>query len=510
GAPALGARPGLAHGGRGPGDARGGRHRRGQGVLGRRRPGPGGGDGGQRRRRGAHDARGVRSRVQHREPRQARRLGDQRDRRRRRPRRRAARRRQHHLGDRAPHGWAHAARRRGGRPRGDRLAAPLRDGEGEVLPAHLGVPRRPRGRADRPREPLRGARRRPAARARRGRPARAGEPALDPLDQARAQQLAAPGGPHLRPVARARDAHVHARRRPRGRPRDPREARPGVSVGALRRRSTMAWTPPPARPGHPYHMHDAIYAQPGALRLVTRGQGEVIEAAAARLKGLDRVLLTGIGTSWHAALVGELLFAHAGRLGHRARALHAFELEGYWPAPDARTGVVVVSHRGGQRASRATLGKAKADGGGSGAVPGKGATALEAALKMCEANHATALGFNCEQFLHGPWAALEAEDVVFLIAPPGPSHERCLAVARVVQAVGAPLVALAHEGDEAIAPLAAETIALPPVNELLSPILAVVPLQLFTYHLALLRRVNPDTMRADQPAHGRARAGLTL
>src|SRR5207237_740945 len=72
------------------------------------------------------------------------------------------------------------------------------------------------------------------------------------------------------------------------------------------------------------------------------------------------------------------------------------------------------------------------------------------------------------------------------------------------------LVALAHEGDDAIAPLAAETIALPPVNELLSPILAVVPLQLFTYHLALLRRVNPDTMRADQPAHGRARAGLTL
>jgi glucosamine 6-phosphate synthetase-like amidotransferase/phosphosugar isomerase protein len=38
----------------------------------------------------------------------------------------------------------------------------------------------------------------------------------------------------------------------------------------------------------------------------------------------------------------------------------------------------------------------------------------------------------------------------------------------------------------------------------------VVPLQLFTYHLALQRGVNPDTMRADQPAHGRARAGLSL
>ena len=99
------------------------------------------------------------------------------------------------------------------------------------------------------------------------------------------------------------------------------------------------------------------------------------------------------------------------------------------------------------------------------------ATAYEAALKMSEANHSTALGFNCEQFLHGPWAALDAEDVVFLIAPPGPSHERCLAVARVAKDVGAALVALAREDDRDLAALATETIALPPVNELLSPIL---------------------------------------
>jgi glucosamine--fructose-6-phosphate aminotransferase (isomerizing) len=360
----------------------------------------------------------------------------------------------------------------------------------------------------------------------------------------------------------------------------------------------MVWTPPPARAGHPYYMHDAIYAQPGALRLVTRGQGDLIEAAAARLADMDRVLLSGIGTSWHAALVGELLFAHAGRLGHRARAFHSFELEGYWPEPDARTGVVVVSHRGGQRYALGALGKAGAGGGVGVAITGKGAdglaaadcvlrtvdqeasachtasyttalallvalaaamgqredlhhemeeipdmlalllgqesweelaarfagrrrywfvgggpntaTAFEAALKMSEANYAAAFGLNCEQFLHGPWAALEAEDVVFLIAPPGPSHERCLAVARVAVAVGAPLVALVREDDDAIAPLAAETIVIPPVTELLSPILTVVPLQLFAYHLALLRRVNPDTMRGDQPAHGRARAGLAL
>src|SRR3989442_7670454 len=360
----------------------------------------------------------------------------------------------------------------------------------------------------------------------------------------------------------------------------------------------MTWTPPPLRAGHPYYMHDAIYAQPGALRLVTRGQGDLIAGAASRLRAMDRVLLSGIGTSWHATLVGQLLRAHVGRIGPHVRAIHSFEFKGYWPDPDARTGVVVVSHRGSKRYSVEALAKARAGGGVGVAITGKGAeglasadyvlrtvdqersaahtvsyttalallaalaaaigddddiahemdaipdhlalllgqesweelaarfadrrrywfvgggpntaTAYEAALKMSEANHATALGLHCEQFLHGPWAALESDDVVVLLAPPGATYARCLAVARVAKEIGAPLVALVQEDDREIAPLAAETIAIPPVNELLSPILTVVPLQLLTYHLALIRGVNPDTMRADEPAHGRARASLAL
>jgi glucosamine--fructose-6-phosphate aminotransferase (isomerizing) len=53
-------------------------------------------------------------------------------------------------------------------------------------------------------------------------------------------------------------------------------------------------------------------------------------------------------------------------------------------------------------------------------------------------------------------------------------------------------------------------VTLPALPESLTPILAVVPLQLFTYHLAIERGANPDTMRADQAAHGRARSNLTL
>jgi glutamine---fructose-6-phosphate transaminase (isomerizing) len=360
----------------------------------------------------------------------------------------------------------------------------------------------------------------------------------------------------------------------------------------------MTWTPPPPRPGHPYHMHDAIYAQPAALRLVVRTNAAALGAAAAGLRDADRVLLSGIGTSWHAVLVGELLLAHVGRLGHRARAFHSFEFKNYWPDLEARTGTIVVTHRGSRRYSREALAKARATGGVSVAITGEAseirgvadhtlvtvgqeasaahtvsytcalallaalaaelggdgelryaleampdavavmlgqeawedlaarfrdrrryvfvgggpntATAWEAALKMNEANHTLAAGFNCEQFLHGPWVALDAEDLVWVIAPPGPSYERCLAVARAAGAIGAPVIAIVEDGDRELAGLAAETIAIPPLPEWLSPMLAVVPLQLFTYHLAVLRGVNPDVMRADQPAHGRARATLSL
>jgi len=361
----------------------------------------------------------------------------------------------------------------------------------------------------------------------------------------------------------------------------------------------MTWTPPPPRPGHPYYMHDAIYAQPGALRLVLRANAPAVAEAAARLRTMDRILLVGIGTSWHATLVGELLFARAGRFGHRARALHAFEAANYWPSPDARTGLVLVSHRGTKRFSLEALAAADGAAGVRVVVTGKGsgagvatadvvlrtveqeasaahtvsytcalallaalaaavggddalvaalealpdqvalllgqeawdelaarldgrrrywfvgggpntATALEAALKMSEANHADAIGYNVEQFLHGPWAALEPDDLLVVVAPPGPTRERSLAAARVAREVGAPVVALADAADAEFAALAVATIALPPVPELLSPIPAVVPLQLLTYHLALRRGVNPDTMRAERPAHARARARLAL
>lgn len=134
----------------------------------------------------------------------------------------------------------------------------------------------------------------------------------------------------------------------------------------------MAWSPPPPRSGHPYYMYESIYAQPGAIRLVLRANAETVKAAAERLRGLERVLLSGIGTSWHACLVGELFLSRIGGLGHRARAFHSFEFKNYWPAPDPKSGVIVVSHRGTKRFSLEALQTTKAGGGLAVVVTGRG------------------------------------------------------------------------------------------------------------------------------------------
>ncbi len=76
----------------------------------------------------------------------------------------------------------------------------------------------------------------------------------------------------------------------------------------------MAWVPPPPRTGHPSFMYEAIHAHPEAIRRALHRNPEVLKGAAAHLKVMEQVFLAGIGTSWHACLVGELLLARTGRL----------------------------------------------------------------------------------------------------------------------------------------------------------------------------------------------------
>src|SRR5262249_56672373 len=93
-----------------------------------------------------------------------------------------------------------------------------------------------------------------------------------------------------------------------------------VAMPRVRLRGPRGMTArPPPRAAHPDYMLDAIYAQPGALRLVERGNEAVLGAAAAALRGASRVWVAGVGSSGHAALVGEELLATIGGPGGRGR-----------------------------------------------------------------------------------------------------------------------------------------------------------------------------------------------
>lgn len=131
-------------------------------------------------------------------------------------------------------------------------------------------------------------------------------------------------------------------------------------------------------------------------------------------------------------------------------------------------------------------------------------TASEAALKMLETNHTMSSGYELEQMLHGYLAGADARDVLWLIIPSGPEMARAHDVVRAAREIGISCVAQVDSSDHDLGPDVVPLV-LPSTADALSPILHVVPLQLFSYYLTLERGLNPDLLRRDQPAYLRAR-----
>jgi glutamine---fructose-6-phosphate transaminase (isomerizing) len=340
-------------------------------------------------------------------------------------------------------------------------------------------------------------------------------------------------------------------------------------------------------------MYQTMHRQPADLaRLLDSGWPAAREAAG-RLEAAERVLVTGIGTSYHAALVGEWLLRAA---GVDARAVMSFDAALYPETAGPRSGdaVIVMAHTGVKRYSGEALARAVAAGvpvvsvgsltaehPGSGLIlrtvereksaaftashlaamtvlaqvaielgerrqsPGvralreplsrlpalitevltregelvplarealgrriyaagagpNAATALEAVIKVREAAHESIDALPLEQFLHGPIVVVNAGDVAVLVNVPGAAAARTAEIAAVLAALGARLWLI---GQPAAGVSAAGSFRLPELPELLSPLLAVVPMQLFAYHLAALKGVNPDRFRRDDPTYAAA------
>ncbi|HMD01480.1 MAG TPA: glutamine--fructose-6-phosphate transaminase (isomerizing) [Candidatus Baltobacteraceae bacterium] len=122
-------------------------------------------------------------------------------------------------------------------------------------------------------------------------------------------------------------------------------------------------------------------------------------------------------------------------------------------------------------------------------------TALEGALKLKEISYIHAEGYAAGEMKHGPIALLDARVPVVGIVTEGRVREKMLSNLAEAKAREAPIVVVANRGDAEAAALADHVLWVPRVDELLSPIVNVVPLQLLAYHIADIEGKDVDQPR---------------
>lgn len=122
-------------------------------------------------------------------------------------------------------------------------------------------------------------------------------------------------------------------------------------------------------------------------------------------------------------------------------------------------------------------------------------TALEGALKLKELSYIHAEGYGAGEMKHGPIALIDERFPTVAIAVRGSVRQKMLSNIQEIKARGGKVIAVATEGDSSIRRIAERTFYIPETLEILSPIPAVVPLQLFAYHVATARGCDVDQPR---------------
>jgi len=122
-------------------------------------------------------------------------------------------------------------------------------------------------------------------------------------------------------------------------------------------------------------------------------------------------------------------------------------------------------------------------------------TALEGALKLKEISYIHAEGYPAAEMKHGPIALVDKKTPTVFLMPQGPVYDKVMANLQEVKARGGPVIAVVGEGDTEVAKLADAVIEVPHTEEFLQPIVTAIPLQLFAYHIAVLRGCDVDKPR---------------
>jgi glucosamine--fructose-6-phosphate aminotransferase (isomerizing) len=358
------------------------------------------------------------------------------------------------------------------------------------------------------------------------------------------------------------------------------------------------------RSGHPFHMYDAIIAQPQTFADVVSRVRPGAEQLAPALAAARQIFLVGIGTSFHAVQTGQQFFYHYG-VTVPVHAVHSFDFALYGPGLSPDDYVIVVSHRGVKQYSLAALRRASEAGCRTLLITGQsapdtayagftirttpeerssaftvsytgalavlaalaeavgerttgnlvhprsllsqelpdalraclateaqmaalasehlqhrriwlagggpsGVVAQEIALKIKETSYLQAEGMTSEAILHGPFQCVELEDLFILLAPAGPAQERMLSLAAMIKEIGAPYLLIDDGSATAIQEGAAAHVSVPVVPEPFTALTCLLPLQLFSYHLAVALGTNPDGFRLEDPRFAAARKLVQL
>lgn len=353
--------------------------------------------------------------------------------------------------------------------------------------------------------------------------------------------------------------------------------------------------------GFEHYMLKEIYEQPESIRNAMRGRLDDQNATAIfgglnltpqQLRSVERIILTGCGTSWHSALVGEYLIEELARIPVNVE--YASELRYRNPPIENNTLVFGITQSGETADTLAALNETKrkghrtlavcnvvassiaqaADGGiylHAGPEIGVASTkaytsqccvmamlglffgrmrhlsyeggqrlieelrrlpnavqqaltcdeqvkdvakkyvdastvlylgrqynfptALEGALKLKEISYIHAEGYPAAEMKHGPIALVDTDTPSVFIVPQGSTYEKVLANMEEVKARGGPIIAVASHDDPNVEAIADDVIRIPQVQGFLQPIVTVVPLQLLSYHIALLRGCDVDKPR---------------
>ncbi|RLI24205.1 MAG: glutamine--fructose-6-phosphate transaminase (isomerizing), partial [Candidatus Hecatellales archaeon] len=123
------------------------------------------------------------------------------------------------------------------------------------------------------------------------------------------------------------------------------------------------------------------------------------------------------------------------------------------------------------------------------------ATALEGRLKLLEISYTPATAYPAGESKHGPIALIEKDFPVIFIAPKDGDRKLIMGNIMEMKARGAEIITLGAEDDEELKELSNSYVPMPEVPEILTPIIYIIPLQLFAYYMAVEKGLDPDKPR---------------